>query len=132
MRVGGRGKGLGGCFPNPRRGISQFHARTSVRRLRCIVGKWGTMGLLTAFYVASDADALSYKDYPIRGEEAPIGKFEASEFPGITSLEIGTLWAILANEEWDVDRHILELVWDKEDGEEMILRFPAELVQLLA
>ncbi len=57
------------------------------------------MGLLTAFYVASDSDALSYKGYPTRGEETPIGKFEASEFPGITSLEIGTLWAILANGE---------------------------------
>jgi len=90
------------------------------------------MGILADFFVATPDDALKYaapgsfQDAALKLRVAPV------EYKSFTTVEIGTLWAILANEEWSVAKH--DLIDESLEGEEesWLFRFPPALVELLA
>jgi hypothetical protein len=86
------------------------------------------MGILADIFVATEDEALAYES-SIDSDD--IEKYERVEFKGLTGLEFGTLWAILENEEWDVDVHMLEDVSYGDDGETWLMMFPDELISLL-
>lgn len=92
------------------------------------------MGLLSDFFVANEEEAARYAN---RMNEDDQGKAIAlhlrpAEHNGITDLEVGTLWAILEDKEWDADVHELENDEDGDEGSSWLFRFPDRLVQLLA
>lgn len=94
------------------------------------------MGLLSDFFVADGDDALRYAN---RAQEDDAGhaialQLRPAEYKGFSDLELGTLWAILDQQEWDVDRHELELIGDPADSDDaaFLFRFPDALVQRLA
>jgi hypothetical protein len=92
------------------------------------------LGILADFFVAGPAEALRYAnrmEEPDEGEEIQ-GMLNPVEYKGITSLELGTLWAILEATEWDVKKHMPEDVFLGEEGESWLTRFPVELTTLLA
>jgi hypothetical protein len=89
------------------------------------------MGLLCDLFVSTDSEARSYEAVA-KGERAIlIEKYAPTEFKGLTSLEFGTLWAILLGEEWDVDRHMLIDVAFGEGNESWLHQFQSEYVALL-
>src|SRR6516164_11483850 len=85
------------------------------------------MAILTDIFVSSPADAQRYEALEPKRSGGP---FELVQFKGLTSLEFGTLWAILNNEEFDFDKHALESL--APEGETWLFRFPAAYVQKLA
>jgi hypothetical protein len=92
------------------------------------------MGMLSDFFVASSEDALRYANRfaeSDEGEEIEM-LLKPAQYKDITSLELGTLWAILEGKEWDVEKHMPEDVEFGDDEESWLNRFPAELAQLLA
>ena len=90
------------------------------------------MGILADFFVATPEDAREYAMPDGLAAPALRARLEPAEYKQFTSLEIGTLWAILAQEEWNVSRH--NLVDDSLEGKEesWLFRFPQPLVELLA
>src|ERR1044071_872060 len=80
-------------------------ANSAVRRY---LGK--TMGLQTDLFVGSIDDARNYD-----GEATTA--LERDQPGGLTNLEFETLWAIVANEAWDVKRHALEEVASTEESD---------------
>jgi hypothetical protein len=86
------------------------------------------MGLLTDIFVATPEDALKYES--LAPGELPPGRFEVVNFKGLTDLEFGTLWAILAGEAFDMDRHALEALTP--GGETWLFGFPSAFVERLA
>lgn len=62
------------------------------------------MGLLCDLFVNTRDEALAYESTTTQDRDIRLKRFSPFEFKGLTSLEFGTLWAILANEEWDVRR----------------------------
>lgn len=93
------------------------------------------MGLLADFFVADQHDALRYarrhRDADdgdaIRAALAPV------ESKGLTSVEIGTLWAILEGADWDAGRHGLASIdLGDDEADAWLERFPDGLVQRLA
>ena len=89
------------------------------------------MGLLADFFVATKGQALLY-EASLADRAASIEKYRPAEYRNLTGLELGLLWAILTNEEWDVDKHMLTLVETGESGETWLLGFPDQLVDSLA
>lgn len=92
------------------------------------------MGIIAEFFVATPDQALRYanrRDDPDQGEEIE-SLLDPCEYNGITSLEIGTLWAILAGVEWDVDEHMPEDTFSGEADESWLNRFPPQLTAMLA
>jgi hypothetical protein len=75
---------------------------------------------------ADPKDATTYASAP------QVRHFDKAEFKGLLDLNFSILWAQLQKEEWDLDRHALEEVWMKENGEEWLFRFPVALVERLA
>lgn len=90
------------------------------------------MGILADIFVASPAAASDYAASQLRGRAAHVAKYQPAEYKGLTSLEFGTLWALLAGEEWDVEKHMLEDISYGEGNESWLCRFPQPLVDLLA
>lgn len=92
------------------------------------------MGILADFFVATPDQALRYAnwlDEPDEGEEIK-ALLRPVEYKGFTSLELGTLWAILAGVPWDVAKHMPEETYLGEEGESWLTPFPEELTSLLA
>lgn len=87
------------------------------------------MGLLADLFVAEPEDALTYEALSGKGK-LPADRFERAEFKGLTNLEFTTLWALMQNEEWDLDKHDLEAIG--EPGETWLFRFPDTFVEALA
>lgn len=88
------------------------------------------MGILADVFVATPDDALRYED--VFMDEGDMSPFERVEYNGFTSLEFGTLWAIVDGVEWDVARHTLSMVRAGDEGETWLERFPEDLVTSLA
>jgi len=92
------------------------------------------VGLLADFFVATPDQALHYAnqaDEPDDGEEIH-ALLQPVEYKGFTSLELGTLWAILADVPWNAKTHMVEDTFYGEEGESWLNRFPDELTSLLA
>lgn len=92
------------------------------------------MGILADFFAATPEQATRYAhrfDEPDKG--SAIKKLLApKEYQGFTGLEMGTLWALLEGEPWDIDRHMLQEILLTHEGETWLERFPDALVQRLA
>jgi len=92
------------------------------------------VGMIANFFVATPEQALRYANRradPDQGEEIE-SLLRPCEYNGFTSLEIGTLWAILAGVPWDVDKHMPEDTFISESGEAWLNRFPPHLTAMLA
>ena len=87
------------------------------------------MGQLADVFIAEPEDALAYEDLQNKGE-LPADRFERAEFKGLSDLELTTLWALMQNEEWDLDQHNLEVIG--EPGETWLFRFPSTFIEALA
>jgi len=90
------------------------------------------VGILADFVVAAPEDALEYGTLIREGRPISPDRFQRAEYKNFTPLALGTLWAILRHEKWDVKRHWLEDVWHADNGEEWLFRFSDELTELLA
>jgi hypothetical protein len=90
------------------------------------------MGILADIFVATPEAANDYAASQLRGRPAHIAKYQPAEYKGLTSLEFGTLWALIAGVEWDAKKHMLEEVSYGEGNESWLCRFPPPLVELLA
>ncbi len=85
------------------------------------------MGLLSDFYIATEADALSYDTKP-----TAIPDSDKASHKGITTLELSTLWAIVQKREWNVDMlDAFKLILDKDNGERSIYHIPVAFISLL-
>ena len=80
------------------------------------------MGLMTEIFVASRAQAVSY------GHESSKAS-ERAQLGGLTSLEFESLWAILAAEEWDVEKH--KLIDVRSSESDWTFEFPAPFRALI-
>jgi hypothetical protein len=90
------------------------------------------MGLLCDLFVNSREEALAYESTTPLDRNARVKRFSPAEFKGLTSLEFGMLWAILANQVWDAGKHTLLDVAFGEGGESWLHQFPNEYVALLS
>jgi hypothetical protein len=89
------------------------------------------VGILADLFVATRDDALRYEEAQDSPEFEP-ERYEIAQYGGVTSLEFGTLWAILEGAPWNVERHMLTNLAHGEGGETWLDEFPAEYVALLA
>ncbi|MBB5018509.1 hypothetical protein HNQ59_001798 [Chitinivorax tropicus] len=90
------------------------------------------MSLLCDLFVNSREEALAYESTASLDRSNRIKRFAPVEFKGLTSLEFGTLWAILENEEWNPEKHMLIDVAFGEGGESWLHQFQDEYVALLS
>jgi len=89
------------------------------------------MGILTDLFVATTEDARAYD--PARSNRTELlAKYQPAEYKHLTYLEFSTLWAILAEEPWDFDKHHHECLHLPAEGETWLFRFPEAFVLLLA
>ena len=83
------------------------------------------MGLLADLYVSEDTEAVGYDTNP--------EKFESrAQFKGFTVLELSFLWSIMNGAEWDpamLDE--FPCLLEKDQGERLVHRLPAEMVAAL-
>jgi len=86
------------------------------------------MGMLCDIFVSTPEMALRYES--MLEEEKPRDDFVVAEWKGLTSLEFGTLWALIESKEFDPQRHGLEALSGQ--GESWLYRFPSDLVNSLA
>lgn len=92
------------------------------------------MGILADFFAAVPAQALKYANRINDVDEGDEIErlLKPAQYKGITGLEIGTLWAILEAQEWDVKKHMPDDIQVDDEGESWLHRFPGGLVALLA
>ena len=58
------------------------------------------MGLLANFFVAPLEDALRYEE-SLAHRPVNAAQYQLAEYQNLGPLELGLLWAILLDEEWD-------------------------------
>lgn len=90
------------------------------------------MGILADFFVASPEDARRYASPDSVGDTKLREQIAPAEWKGFTPLELGTLWAILEGQDWNIKRHWLIEELLESQGESWLFRFPQPLVDLLA
>ena len=92
------------------------------------------MGVLADFFVATPEQAVQYfncaSDDSSEAERIR-NMLNPVERTGITSLELGTLWAILAGVDFDDTVHVPEDTCVDEDGESWLNELPQGLLSLL-
>ena len=89
------------------------------------------MGLLADIFVSTADDATKYEEYLLSDAGLPPDRYAVADYRNLTRVEFGALWAVLSNEEWDVDRHRLTPVSRSENGETCLDEFPSDLLQKL-
>ena len=87
------------------------------------------MNIRADLFVATRPDAPRYEACLRRGEEPPFSEVHVSGH--ITGLEFGTLWAILEQQPWDPERHMLVDLSPEEGGDTWLNEFPSRLTELL-
>jgi hypothetical protein len=87
------------------------------------------MGILADFFVATLKDALAYSHL---GGDLPPGRYELLRSGRITSIELGTLWAIMEGVEWNSANHSLTEFDQIDSSESWLSELPSPLVELLA
>src|SRR5262245_37662175 len=90
------------------------------------------MGILADIFIATPEAANDYEASLSRERASHIAKYQPVEYKGLTTLEFGTLWGLIAGEKWDVEKHLLEDISYGEGNESWLCRFPPALVALLA
>ncbi len=89
------------------------------------------MSILADFFVSTPEHAIQYAS-SIEAHVALKATLQPFETNGLTPLELGTLWAILAGTEYDPKKHALEEVRWGESNESWLVRLPDALVGFLA
>ena len=89
------------------------------------------MSILADFFVSTPEQAIQYAS-SIDDRLALKATLQPVETNGLTPLELGTLWAILAGTEYDAKKHALEEVRWGERNESWLFRIPEVLVRFLA
>ena len=89
------------------------------------------MSILADFFVSTPEQATQYAS-SIEAHVALKATLQPFETNGLTPLELGTLWAMLAGTEYDAKKHALEDVRWGERNESWLFRIPEALVGLLA
>jgi hypothetical protein len=90
------------------------------------------MSIIADIFISSPEAAKDYAASQLQGRPAHIARYHPAEYKGLTSLEFGTLWALIADEEWDVKKHMLTDVSYGPGNESWLCQFPKSLVELLA
>jgi hypothetical protein len=90
------------------------------------------MSIIADIFVATPEAAADYAASQLRGRPAHIKKYQPAEYRGLTPLEFGSLWALIAGEEWNAKKHMLAEVSYGDGNESWLFRFPEPLVRLLA
>jgi hypothetical protein len=90
------------------------------------------MGLLCDLFVNTREEALAYDAATAADRDATMARFSPAQFGGLTSLEFGTLWAILQNEAWDARKHMLLDIAFGEDNESWLHQFQDNYVSTLS
>jgi hypothetical protein len=86
------------------------------------------MGVLCDLFVADPADAPKYEELMDTPEAGSF--FQVAQWKGLTTLEFGTLWAILEGKPFDVHRHEFQSL--RTDEDRWLCRFPRPYVGILA
>jgi len=90
------------------------------------------MGIISDFFVADETDAFKYEDLATSGDTLKLHEqFNPVQYNGYTDLELSTLWAILENQEWDLETHSLKKYSFGEDGETWLMSFPNSFRNML-
>lgn len=87
------------------------------------------MSILTDLFVADAENAQLYESIQSQ-DQFPIDRFERAQFKSLTDLEFTTLWALIQNEEWDIDQHSLEVIGEPDDT--WLFKFPPSFVEALS
>jgi len=88
------------------------------------------MGILSDLFVSTHEDASLYQErYLARALKS--SAYQRVEYKGITDLELGTLWAVVQGDEWDINVHRLNQVAFGAGGETWLFRFPDAFVRSL-
>lgn len=90
------------------------------------------MGMLCDLFVNTREEALAYEKTTAGDRNARIARFSPVELKGLTTLEFGTLWAILTDETWDVDKHMLLDIAFGDGHESWLHQFQDEYVRVLS
>lgn len=90
------------------------------------------MGIIADIFVTTPEAAADYASSQLRGRPAHIKKYQPAEYKGLTPLEFGSLWALIASEEWSAKKHMLAEVSYGEGNESWLFSFPEPFVRLLA
>ena len=84
------------------------------------------MSLLADIYISRDDQAVSYDTTPDRFADR-------ARYKGFTILELSVLWSIMRGIEWDeASLDLFECLLEKDGGERLIHRLPAEMVTELS
>ncbi len=88
------------------------------------------MGIIADIFVATPEVAANYDALTLTPKFRKMP--DRVEHGGLTGVELGKPWALLADETWSVKTHMLETVSTYNGGEQWLLRFPTPFVELLA
>lgn len=90
------------------------------------------MGILADLFVATPPEAAVYEETLLRSSAAAEEQYDPAHFRGLTDLNFSILWAMLAEEEWDLRRHALTTITVEEPGETWLFQFPQPFCEKLA
>jgi len=90
------------------------------------------MGIIADIFVATPEAAADYEASQLRGRSAHIEKYQPAEYKGLTPIELSKLWALIASEKWNIEKHMLTEVSFGDGHESWLLSFPDPFVRLLA
>jgi hypothetical protein len=93
------------------------------------------MGMLTDFFVASDEDAGAYESRLLADDESSeddLRSLERVEHKGLTGIELGALWALLADKKFSYPEFGLQVGPMTEESEGILEAFPSDFTRRLA
>ena len=90
------------------------------------------MGILADLFVATPPEAAVYEETLLRDRTAAEEQYDPAHFYGLTDLNFSMLWAILTDEEWDLNKHALTTIKLEEPGETWLFQFPHPFCEVLA
>ena len=90
------------------------------------------MGILADLFVATPPEAAVYEETLLRDIAAAEEQYDPAHFYGLTDLNFSILWALLSEEEWDLQKHALTTIKLEEPGETWLFQFPQAFCEKLA
>ena len=90
------------------------------------------MGILADLFIATPPEAAVYEETLLRDVAAAEEQYDPAHFYGLTDLNFSILWAMLAEEKWDLQKHALTTIKLEEPGETWLFQFPQPFCEKLA
>ena len=84
------------------------------------------MGILADIFIATAEQA---NEYELQVRSSGGNRFRPLQLKGITDIEFGILWALLEQQEWNVERHLLDEISFDEDTS--LFEFQSDFLHLL-